>query len=107
MFLIFDTLISISLSLRCFKYKKMQIEGAIVKEQGQTFAIVVVKQHVLNSNERDQAQNAYSDYFPGMPIVLMAQNSQGRPTYYGRHDIVNFLSKIHISRIPWEKYTFN
>ena len=85
----------------------MQLEGAIIKEQGQTFAIVVVKPHVLNSSDKDRAQDVYSDYFPGMPIILMAQNTRGVPTYYGRPDIVKFLSRVSISRIPWKKYTFN
>lgn len=85
----------------------MQIEGAIIKEQGQTFAIVIVKSHVLNSNNKDLASQEFSKYFPEMPIILIAQNSNGTPTYYGRKDIVAFLSKLHVSQIPWKKYTFN
>lgn len=85
----------------------MQLEGAIIREQGQNFAIVIVKSHLLNSSERDNAVQQFSRYFPGMPIILMAQNSRGIPTYYGRTDIVNFLSKLHMSQIPWKKYTFN
>lgn len=85
----------------------MQLEGAIIKEQGQNFAIVIVKSHVLNSSERDNAIKQFSIYFPGMPIILMAQNSKGIPTYYGRKDIVDFLSKLHLSQIPWKKFTFN
>ncbi|WP_298153885.1 hypothetical protein [Flavobacterium sp.] len=84
----------------------MQLEGAVVKEQGQTFAIVIVKSHVLNSGEKDDAARQFSVYFPGMPIILMAQDSRGTPTYYGRKDIVAFLAKLHISQIPWKKYTF-
>lgn len=84
----------------------MQIEGAIIKEQGQTFAIVIVKPQVLDSNEKDKAVQQFSRYFPRMPIILMAQNSRGNATYYGRKDIVAFLSKLHISQIPWKKYTF-
>ncbi len=85
----------------------IQLEGAVIKEQGQTFAIVIVKQHVLNSGDRDRIKASYSSYFPGMPIILMAQDSRAVPTYYGRTDIVNFLSRLHISQIPWKKYTFN
>lgn len=85
----------------------MQLEGAIIREQGQTFAIVVVKSYVLNSAEKDNAVKQFSKYFPGMPLILMAQNSKGIPTYYGRKDIVDFLANLHISQIPWKKYTFN
>jgi len=85
----------------------IQLEGAVIKEQGQTFAIVIVKQNVLNSSEKDEARSVYSNYFPGIPIILMAQDSRKVPTYYGRPDIVRFLSKLSISQIPWKKYTFN
>ncbi|WP_017726737.1 hypothetical protein [Halalkalibacterium ligniniphilum] len=84
----------------------MQFDGAVVREQGVTFAIVVVKSHVLNSSHSiDEARTGFSRHFPGMPLILMAQNSRGRPTYQGRKDIVNFLSKIDPSRIPWKRYT--
>ena len=85
-----------------------QIDGAVVKEQGVTFAIVVVKRHVIqSSSEAQDAQNAYHPVFPGMPIILMAQDSRGIPTYYGRKDIVNFLANIDHGRIPWKRYTVN
>jgi hypothetical protein len=85
----------------------MQFEGAVIKEQGITFAIVVVKSHVLdNSTESDNARRSFSPIFPGMPIILMAQNSGGTPTYQGRPDIVKFLVKVHPSRIPWKKYNY-
>jgi hypothetical protein len=85
----------------------MQLQGAIIKEQGQHFAVVIVKPQVINSIERDQVRQGFSKYFPGMPIILMAQNSRGMPTYYGRKDIVAFLSKLHISQIPWKRFSFN
>lgn len=86
----------------------MQIEGAVIKEQGQTFAVVVVKRHVTdNRHEASSAMRSFSRYFPGMPIVLMSQNSRGMPTYFGRRDIANFLSGVPTSAIPWKRYTFN
>jgi hypothetical protein len=48
---------------------------------------------------------SFSGVFPGMPVVLMAQDSRGTPTYYGRRDIVRFLGDISMSRIPWKWYT--
>lgn len=85
----------------------MQFDGALIKEQGVTFALVVVKRHVLNNSiEREEARTAFSRYFPpGIPIILMAQDSRGIPTYHGRKDIVRFLANIHPSRIPWKRYT--
>ncbi|MBS4198623.1 hypothetical protein KHA93_03035 [Bacillus sp. FJAT-49732] len=84
----------------------MTFDGAVIKEQGVTFAIVIVKSHILNSSHLiDEARTDFSSHFPGMPLILMAQNSRGVPTYQGRKDIVNFLSKIDYRRIPWKRYT--
>jgi hypothetical protein len=86
----------------------MKIEGAVIKEQGVTFAIVVVKQYVIQSRtESEEAARGFAFYFPGIPIILMAQDSRGIPTYWGRKDIVNFLANLHVSQIPWKEYTFN
>jgi hypothetical protein len=86
----------------------MQFEGALIKEQGVTFAIVVVKPHVLNSSsECNSARIGFSGVFPGVPIILMAQDSRGTPTYQGRTDIVRWLSNVHPSRIPWKRYNYN
>lgn len=86
----------------------MKLQGAVVKEQGVTFAIVTVKQFVIQSQvEFQKAVTTFSNYFPGMPVILVAQDSRGIPTYRGRKDIVSFLSNIHISQIPWKEYTFN
>lgn len=85
-----------------------KIQGAVVKEQGVTFAIAVVKSHILQTqSESQRTARALIPYFPGMPIVLMAQDSRGVPTYWGRKDIVNFLANIHISQIPWKEYSFS
>ncbi|MDO9103673.1 MAG: hypothetical protein Q7U57_01795 [Methylovulum sp.] len=85
----------------------MKIQGAIVREQGVSFAVVIVKQFVIDSqNEFQKAVTSFSSYFPGMPIVLMAQDNRGVPTYRGRKDIVNFLVNVQVSQIPWKEYTF-
>lgn len=86
----------------------MTIDGAVIKEQGVSFAIVVVKSSVLRSSaESNNAMNSFSPLFPGMPIILMTQNSDGTPIYRGRKDIVNFLTNVHPSRIPWKRYTLS
>ena len=86
----------------------MQFEGAVIKEQGVTFAIVIVKPHVLNiSSQAQSARSSFSGIFPGVPIILMAQDSSGRATYQGRPDIVRFLTHVSPSRIPWKRYTLN
>ncbi len=83
----------------------MSFDGALIKEQGVTFAIVVVKPHVLTSTEKESIRLGFMRYFRNIPIILMAQNQKGIPTYDGRKDIVRFLANIHPSRIPWKHYT--
>lgn len=84
----------------------MQFDGALVKEQGVTFAIVIVKGHVLQSSNREDVRRDFARFFPlGIPIILMAQNSSGTPRYHGRKDIVNFLANINHARIPWKRYS--
>jgi len=85
----------------------MQFEGALVQEQGQTFAIVVVKRNVGTGgdSERRKAAASFASVFPGVPIVLMWQDARGVPEYWGRPDIVKFLASIDMTRIPWQRYT--
>lgn len=85
----------------------MKFQGAVVKEQGVTFAVVVVKKFVIQSQlEFQKTTQSFSSCFPGVPIVCMAQDSRGA-TYRGRKDIVSFLKNIHVSQIPWKEYTFS
>ena len=84
----------------------MEFQGAVIEEQRQTFGIVIVKQSVLNSpSDRDEMVNFGVRAFGAMPIVLMAQDSRGTPTYFGRDDIVRFLANVFVEQIPWKKYT--
>jgi hypothetical protein len=85
----------------------MRFDGAVIKEQGITFAIVVVKPSVLqqHSSEIEKVRAGFSRYFPKMPVILMAQNTRGIPKYHGRTDIVKFLANIDPRRIPWKTYT--
>ena len=84
----------------------MTFEGAVVKEQGVTFAIVVVKKHVVDDRTRaNEAIGSFARVFGNVPTILMAQGAHGTPKYYGRRDIVNFMSKVPVTAIPWKKYT--
>lgn len=84
----------------------MQIHGAVIKEQGVTFAIVVVKNHVIhNLQSANKALLSFASVFPGIPVILMSQELRGTPTFFGRRDIVSFLSRIPINAIPWKMYT--
>jgi hypothetical protein len=86
----------------------VQFEGAKVAEQGVTSGIIIVKPYVLNNTvEQANVRRFGANVFGPIPIVLMAQDSRGIPTYQGRQDIVRFLSNIHPERIPWRQYTLS
>lgn len=86
----------------------MKFQGAVIKEQGVTFAVVIVKQHVLNNKvEANQTIQSFRTVFGSIPIVLMAQNARGVPKYYGRRDVVRFLARVPLSAIPWKEYTIS
>ena len=86
----------------------MRFQGAVIKEQGVTFAVVIVKKHVVdNKFEADRAILSFQPLFPRIPVVLMAQDSRGIPTYYGRRDIARFMANVSLSAVPWKEYTVN
>ncbi|MEZ4271049.1 MAG: hypothetical protein R3C68_06340 [Myxococcota bacterium] len=83
----------------------MSIEGAVIKEQGVTFAVVVVKSSVVQSQATASRTSAsLSPSFGGIPVVLMAQDCRGKPTYWGRRDLARFLANLPIAAIPWRRY---
>jgi hypothetical protein len=88
----------------------MQIDGAIVKEQGITFAIVIVKPSAMQTfSNADSTRKSFQSIrdFQGLPLILASRDSRGTFTYQGRPDIVNFLASIDVSRIPWKRYTIS
>lgn len=82
----------------------MKFNGALIKEQGVTFAIVLIKKSTFsNRSQSAQAMQFFTRYF-NVPIVLATKDSTGIIRYQGRRDLVNFLSKLHPSQIPWKTY---
>jgi hypothetical protein len=84
----------------------MKFQGTVLKEQGVTFAVVIVKNHVVDSPSaaRDSLR-AFQPLFAGIPIVLMGQDPRGVPSYRGRPDLVRFLANTPLAAIPWREYS--
>lgn len=83
----------------------MTIHGAVIIEQGVTFAVIAVKQSVTMYTYRMvQTRRELMQFFPNMPIILMSRDAEGNPHYYGRKDIVEFLNSIRVDQIPWKQY---
>ncbi len=86
----------------------MKLQGAVIREQGITFAIACVKSQVLdNSSMANEAISSLYPVFGGIPVVLMTQDPYGRAKYYGRRDIAQFMANVPLRAIPWQEYTIN
>lgn len=86
----------------------MTFQGAVIREQGVTFGVVIVQPHVIqNRIEGDRLRLAFAQVFGGIPVVLMAQDSRGVPTYYGRDDIARFMASVPMAAVPWKEYTIS
>jgi len=82
-------------------------QGAIIKEQGVTFAVMMVKSHVLQSaSEREEVASVLTARL-GMPVVLASPLGHGRVNYWGRRDLSNFLASVPPHAIPWQEITFS
>lgn len=57
----------------------MRFQGALLREQNVEFAVVVVKPHVIADHpEADRLARTFSGIFGMRPVVLMAQDHNGR-----------------------------
>ena len=80
------------------------LNAALVKEQGVTFAVVLVKNHVLNSaSAADQMIRTAGQALCCPLVVLMGESN--RKLRGNRQDVVRFVSKLHPSQLPWKKWS--
>ena len=83
----------------------MTFRGARIKERGVNCAVVIVPGAVITDEvEADRIITAFRDQIYQGAVVLMAQDFQGTPAFYGRADIVRFLERTDVSKIRWTDY---
>ena len=76
---------------------------ALVREQSVEFAVVLVKDSVIESPSiRDDLIASFRMQLQGRPVVLLGEQRYRR---YGRQDIVRWMANIHPSSLPWRKMT--
>ena len=76
-------------------------QGAVLKEQGVTFAVVRVNPDVFVGTDVEVIRESFAALFRGLPVILMARDRQGRATFHGRRDIARFLSTVRSGAIDW------
>jgi hypothetical protein len=79
----------------------MQGEVAVIREQGQTFAVLAVKPHVVQDPAEREAMVTSARRWFGVRTALLAED--GRT--WGPNDIVRWLQNIHVSQLPWRKFS--
>ena len=82
-------------------------QASKIKEGRVSFAIAIVHPNVLSDEAAPDEMIAeyQGTVFRGIPVVLMARDARGIPTYYGRADIVRSLARVDLGKIPWMEYT--
>jgi len=83
-----------------------KLTGAVIREQGVTFAVALVKNHVVNSQQESSKVIGSVSNLLGCPLVVLIGESNNK-LRGNRTDLVNFVSSISLSRIPWKEYTFS
>ena len=86
--------------------ESFEFRGALIKEQGVTFAVVEVPLATLRGGEAvvKETRERFEPVFRNTPIILAARGPDRRAVYLGRADIVRFLTNSGWSRIPWKRY---
>jgi len=84
--------------------ESFDFRGALIKEQGVTFAVVEVTIDVLSGGDRrvSDERARFAPIFKD--VVLAARRPDGRAVYSGRPDVVRFLTTTGWNRIPWKRY---
>lgn len=87
----------------------MNFDGAFIKEQGIEFAIFSTTIDILKDQEKANKLIKYCEerVFPGYRVVLMAQDSQGKPHYFGKKDLITILENIKFDKIHFRRYTIS
>jgi hypothetical protein len=81
----------------------MKGEVALVHEQGQDFAILVVKNSVVSNPQRRREMQDFGLREFGVRTALLAED--GRT--WGDQDIVNWLEGVFIEQLPWREFSIN
>ena len=83
----------------------MQFQGAVVSKSGTVFAIVVVKDHVVQDAAKAQRAVAlFQKFFGKTPVILMALNEIGEPQWYGLPKLVQLVETASLESVKWRRY---
>jgi hypothetical protein len=83
------------------------VTAAAISMAGTQFMIVLVSLTIASGpGEADLVIADLQQRF-GVPIVLMGQQDDGTPVYYGDEDLTDRLAAVPVDRMPWKQYPLN
>ena len=87
----------------------MKFHYAVINQQGQTFAVVLVEKAFLADRARaDEALRWLQNRRLQMPTTLVACDEHGVPSgYYGRSDLALILLHVPLTTVPWQEVAFS
>ena len=81
-----------------------QVTAAAISIAGTKFMVVLVG--LTTASGPGEADLAIADMQRrfGVPVVLMGQEEDGTPIYYGNEDLKERLAAVPVDRMPWKEY---
>ena len=82
-----------------------KFEAAVVVREDKKVAVVSVNPSIFhNSQNATMIIKSLLPVFPGLPVVLMTFDHQGKPAYFGRADLIVLLEDLeNIKQEPWQE----
>jgi len=83
------------------------VTAAAISIGGAKFIVVLVGLTIASGPGEGDLVIADMQRRFGVPVVLMGQEEDGTPVYYGDEELKNRLSAVPVDRMPWKEYTLN
>ena len=82
-----------------------QVTAAAISMAGTKLMVVLVG--LTTASGPGEADLAIADMQArfGVPVVLMGQEEDGTPVYYGKGELMELLATVPVDRMPWKEYT--
>ncbi|MBI5719629.1 MAG: hypothetical protein HZC37_18320 [Burkholderiales bacterium] len=82
-----------------------EVEAAAISLRGVPMAVVLVKRELIDSpGEASMMQAALQPRFGDAAVVLMGQDDDGTPHFFGDPALVDLLDGVPIEGMPWKRY---
>ena len=64
------------------------------------------RSYEIIADDTGEADLMIADLQPrfGVPVVLMGQEEDGTPVYYGNEELKERLAAVPVDRMPWKEY---